>query len=142
MPAAAKKTPRAKKTAAPRARPAPRAKTKAKAAPSQPFLRFHISAALRDQILAVLTRLEKSKKPGEHRAALMDIVVALNDAGTSYYFMRPLGLMEAGFAVEQLARLSTSGNQALVASAIRLVMGRLDDRQLLFVCQYIRQLMA
>jgi hypothetical protein len=50
--------------------------------------------------------------------------------------------MEAGFAVEQLARLSTSGNQALVASAIRLVMGRLDDRQLLFVCQYIRQLMA
>jgi hypothetical protein len=34
-----------------------------------------------------------------------------------------------------------SGNQSLVASAIRTVMGRLDDRQLVFVCKYIRQLM-
>jgi hypothetical protein len=134
MPAAAKRTP------ASRARPVPRAK--AKAAPSQPFLRFHISAALRDQTLAVLTRLEKSKEPGEHRAALMDVVVALNDAGTSYYFMRPLGLMKAGFAVQQLAQLSLSVNQRLVASAIRTVMGRLDERQLLFVCKYIRQLMV
>jgi hypothetical protein len=143
MPTSTKKTP-TRRPAAPRARPVARAKAAAprvKAASRQPFIRFYISTALRAETEAVLTTVENSRKAGEHRGALVDTVVALSDAGTSYYFLRPLKLAKANFAVEQLAKLSMGANQRLVASAIRTVMGRMDDRQLVFVCRYIRQLM-
>jgi len=135
MATSTKKAP-ARRPAAPRPSPASKPKP-----PSQPSLRFHISAALRKETLAVLAVVQKAKKPDDHRDALIDTVVSLNDAGTSYYFLRPLELAKGGFAVEQLAKVSMAANQRLVASAIRTVMGRMDDRQLVFVCKYIRQLM-
>ncbi len=108
---------------------------------AQSSLRFHIPAALGAKTLAVLTALEQSDDPRAHRHGLAELVVALNEAGSRYYFLRPLKLAKAGFTQEQVVNLSLAANQRIVASAIRSVIGRMDDKLLLFVSAYIRQLM-
>ena len=108
---------------------------------AKPFLRFYHSAGLRKKTLSVLSALERTQDAAEHREALADIVVELTNSGMDYYFMKPLKLVKAGFIVEQSANLGLVGAQQVMGSVIHNIMGRMDRRQLLFVCGYIRQLM-
>ncbi len=107
-----------------------------------PGLRFQISPALRRKTLGVLDAIEGSKKCGDHRGSLADIVVELNEVGTSYFFLRPLQLGRVGFVVRQLVGASLAANQRVMASAIRNVIARLEDQQVLFVSRYLRALMT
>lgn len=124
----------------------PAAKPRA-AAPSKPakkelpFLRFYHSEALRTKTLAVLTTLEHAPDPTEHRDALAQLVVELNDAGMNYCFMKPLKLAKPGFIVEQSAGLGMAGALQLMGSVVRSIIGRMDKPQLLSVCASVRQLM-
>ncbi len=121
--------------------PVPRAgapsTTRAKALP---FVRFHHSEALRARTLAVLTALEHSPDPTQHRDALAKLVVALNDAGMDYCFMKPLRLAKPGFIVEQSASLGMAGALQVIGSVVRNIIGHMDGPQLLSVCASIRQL--
>ena len=124
----------------------PAAKTRA-AAPSKvvakslPFLRFYHSEALRTKTLAVLTNLEDSPDPTQHRDALAKLVMELNDAGMDYCFMKPLKRAKPGFIVEQSAILGMAGALQVIGSVVRNIIGRMDNPQLLSVCASIRQLM-
>jgi len=125
MPTAPKKP--ARRTAAPRS--------------SKPSLRFYHSEGLRAKTLAVLTTIEKAKDGTRHRGDLADVVVELLGSGMEYYFLKPLQIAKAGFLVEQSARLGMGAATGVMSSAIRTVIGRMDHRQLLAVCGYMRQLM-
>ena len=122
---------------------APRAKTPRKKAPpaAKPFLRFSFSPSLRDKTLSVLSTLEKAKDKKQHRGALAEIVVELTDGGMDYYFLRPLKQANAGFFVEQSAKLGLAGTTTVMASVIRNVIGGMDGPQLVSVCRSIRDLM-
>ena len=135
MPAPSKKS---AKPAAPR-----RAKPRVKAAsPSrQPFFRYYHSESLRAKTLDVLATIEKAKDTKPHRDTLANLVVELTDNGMDYFFLRPLKLGKAGFVTEQSARLGMAAATGLMASAIRTIIGRMDQAQIRFVCSYIRQLM-
>ncbi len=116
------------------------------AAPSKPvknalpFLRFYHSEALRTKTLAVLTALEHSADPTQHREALAQLIVELNDAGMDYFFLRPLKLAKPGFIVEQSAGLGMAGALKVIASVVRNIIGRMDKPQLLSVAASIRKL--
>lgn len=125
--------------------PKPAAKARASApsktaAKALPFLRFYHSEALRTKTLAVLTALENSSDPIEHRDALAKLVVELNDAGMDYCFMRPLKLAKPGFIVEQSASLGMAGALQVMGSVVRNIIGRMGNPQLLSVCASIREL--
>lgn len=111
-------------------------------APGKPFLRFFISDTLRRKTLAALAKVEGASDPIEHRAVLSGIVVELTDAGHTYFFLRPLQLMKAGFLTEQSANLGMSGTLRVMGPVISNVIGRMSRTELLFVCRYIRELMA
>lgn len=88
----------------------------------------------------MLTALEHSPDPTQHRDALAKLVVALNDAGMDYCFMKPLRLAKPGFIVEQSASLGMAGALQVIGSVVRNIIGRMDGPQLLSVCASIRQL--
>jgi hypothetical protein len=115
---------------------------KASAPATLPFLRFYHSKSLRTKTLAVLSALEKAKDSTQHRDALADVVAELTDSGMEYYFLRPLKLAQVGFFTEQSANLGMGAATRVLASVIRNIIGRMDSPQLLFVCNYVRQLMA
>ena len=136
MPTSSQRPPKSKATSGIK-RPA-----KASAPPTQPFLRFYHSKSLRTKTLAVLSALEKAKDSTQHRDALADVVAELTDSGMEYYFLRPLKLAQVGFFTEQSANLGMGAATRVLASVIRNIIGRMDSPQLLFVCNYVRQLMA
>jgi len=140
MPPSSKRSP--KPTAARRVKPADKAASPSAASSARkPFLRFYHSENLRAKTLAVLTAVEKAKDSKQHRDALAGVVVELTDSGMDYFFLRPLRLAKVGFLVEQSARLGMAAATGVMASAIRTIIGRMDQAQLLAVCRYIRQLM-
>ena len=106
-----------------------------------PFLCFYHSKSLRANTLAVLTTLEQAKDCTRYSNALTEIVLELTDSGLEYYFLRPLKLANVGFVVEQSAQLGMGSVKRVMAPVIRNIIGHLDSRQLLMVCQHIRQLM-
>lgn len=126
-----------KRTATPRVKRAAKASSPA----NKPFLRFYHSESLRAKTLAVLTTIEKAKDSKQHRDALADIVVELNDSGMEYFFLRPLKLAHVGFFTEQSANLGIAATKGVFASVIRNIIGGMDNSQLLSVCSYVRQLM-
>jgi len=129
----AKKAPKA-----PSARPDGRSgKTKQ---PSKPFLRFYHSESLRTKTLGVLHDIETAKDRKPYRNALADVVVELTESGMDYFFLRPLKIAEAGFMTQQSANLGMAATTSVLGSVIRNVIGRMDERQLLVICGYIRQL--
>ena len=113
---------------------------KAKAVAAKPFLRFYHSAELRARTLAVLGALEDAPDSEEHRDSLADLVVELTESGMDYYFLRALKRANAGFLVEQSARLGMSGAVKLIGTASRKFIGRMDSAQLLVVSRHIREL--
>ena len=126
--------------------PKPPAKTRATApskaiAKALPYLRFYHSEALRIKTLDVLTNLENSPDPTQHRVALAKLVMELNDAGMDYCFIKPLKRAKPGFIVEQSAILGMAGALQVIGSVARNIIGRMDNPQLLSVCASIRQLM-
>lgn len=109
--------------------------------PSEPFLRFYHSKALRKNTLSLLSTLEQAEDATAHRDALADVIVELTNSGMDFYFMKPLKLAKAGFIVQQSASLGLAGVQQVMASVIRNIIGRMDGPQLLSVSGSIRQLM-
>ncbi len=91
--------------------------------------------------LGVLHDVETAEDGTAHRNALADVVVELTDSGMDYFFLRALKTANAGFITEQSANLGMAGAMRLLGSVIRTVIGRMDERQLLEVCAYMRQLM-
>ena|SRR5947209_15689287 len=107
----------------------------------QPSLRFYHSEKLRAKTLGVLTTVEQAQDGRQYRKALADVVCELTDSGMDYYFMRPLKVARAGFFVEQSASMGMGATTRILGSVIRNVIGGMDNRQLISVCGYIRQLM-
>jgi hypothetical protein len=107
----------------------------------RPFLRFYHSESLRAKTLSVLTTIEEAEDGRQHRKALADIVCELTDSGMDYYFLRPLKVARAGFFVEQSANIGMGATTRILGSVIRNIIGGMDNRQLISVCGYIRQLM-
>ncbi|MCV2358790.1 hypothetical protein LNV08_07335 [Paucibacter sp. TC2R-5] len=108
---------------------------------TQPSLRFMHSQAMRKQTLKVLSAMEQADAPGEHRAALADMVVVLMTAGMDFYFLAPLKQAKAGFVIQQSANLGMVGVQQLMGGVIRNIIGRMDGPALLSVCGSIRSMM-
>ena len=109
----------------------------ASAASTLPFLRFYYSKSLRAKTLAVLATVEKAKDSKQHRDALANIVVELTDSGMEYFYLKPLKLANVGFLVQQSANLGMTAPTGIMSSAIRTIIGRMDQAQLLAVCGYI-----
>jgi hypothetical protein len=112
------------------------------AQPSEPFLRFYHSKALRKNTLSLLDTLERAKDATAHRDALANVIVELTYSGMDAYFMKPLKLAKAGFIVQQSATIGMAGVQQVMGSVIRSIIGRMDRPQLLSVCSSIRQFMT
>lgn len=106
-----------------------------------PFLRFYHSQDLRAKTLDVLDTIEDARDRTKYRSALSGIVVELTNAGIDYYFMRPLKMAKMGFVIEQSANVSIAGSTRVLAGVIHNIIGRMNQDQLLFVCDYIRELM-
>lgn len=127
----------AKKTVAAQTKPAPEP-----APPAQPFLRFYHSDALRAKTYRVLEVVEQAPDRTRYRGALADLVMELTDSGLDYYFMRPLNLAKVNFVVSQSAHMGLGSVKRVMSPVIRNIIGRMDERQLLGVCAYIRELMV
>ena len=124
----------------PSAKPAAKGRSPVEAADSGSFLRFHYPEALRERVLRILVTLEEAPDPTQHREALAELVVELTNAGMDYYFIKQLKLAKAGFIVQQSANLGMVGAVQVMGSVIRNIIGRMDEPQLLSVCDSIRRL--
>ncbi|MBU4519404.1 MAG: hypothetical protein KJ677_08310 [Gammaproteobacteria bacterium] len=108
----------------------------------KPFLRFHHSQELRVKTLEVLEAVEGAEKATVHSGQLTELVLELTDCGMDQYFLQSLKATKANFVVQQSAALGLSGVQKVMGTVIRNIIGRMDDRQLLSVCDSIRKFMA
>lgn len=129
----------AKRTAPAAAKRAPR---KSAEPGSKPFLRFHHSQELRVRTLEVLEAVERAERASAYSGQLTELVLELTDSGMDQYFLQSLKATNANFVVQQSAALGLSGVQRVMATVIRNIIGRMDDRQILSVCGSIRKFMA
>jgi len=138
-----KRSTKARAKRPPKMQTGPPAKRPLKGAPkpAKPFLRFYHAESLRAKTLGVLHDLESAEDGTVHRKALAEIVVELTDSGMDYYFLKPLKLVNAGFITQQSANLGMAATTRVLGSVIRNIIGGMDERQLLAICGYIRQLM-
>lgn len=109
---------------------------------AKPFLRFHHSHELRVRTLEVLVTVENADKPTDYSGELTEMVLELADCGMDQYFLQSLKATKANFVVQQSAALGLSGVQKVMGTVTRNILGRMDDKQLLSVCNSIRQFMA
>ncbi len=130
----------AKTTAKPAAKPAAKPRPAKTTATAEPFLRFYHSSDLHDRTESVLAALEAAIDQTDHADALADLVADLTEAGMHYYYLRALKGAQAGFVVEQSARIAMSGAVKLISSVSRKFLVRMDNEQLLSVAQHIREL--
>lgn len=93
------------------------------------------------RMLAVLEVLEESGYSPRYSGALSDVALELVDSGLDYCLMKPLRLANMGFVVEQTAHVSVVGAQRILAPIIRSIIGRMDERQLRTISDYLRHLM-
>jgi hypothetical protein len=121
---------------------AKRAPRKAAAPRPKPFLRFHHSHELRVRTLQVLETVEGAQQASVHSGHLTELVLELTSTGMDQFFLQSLKETKANFVVQQSAALGLSGVQKVMGTVIRNIMGRMDDRQLLSVCESIRRFMA
>jgi len=105
------------------------------------FIRVYHSEALHQRTLVVLDALEQADDPTMHRAALSNLIIELTGSALDYCFMQPLRLTRPGFIVEQIASLGMTGVQQIIGPAVHQVIGHMDGRQLLSVCNSIRRFM-
>jgi hypothetical protein len=91
-------------------------------------------------MLSVLTAIEESDDPEEHRSALADLVAELTESGMDYYYLRALRLADVGYVAQQSARLGMSGAVKMIGSVSRRFIMRMDKNQLLSVSAHIRSL--
>jgi hypothetical protein len=118
-----------------------RLQSSASGSPSQPFLRFYFTEALRKRTLSLLGVVERAHDGTVHRDALASLVVELTNSGLDYYFLKQLKLAKPGFLVEQSANLGMAGVQQVLGSVIRQIVGRMNHAQLRSVCGSIHRLM-
>lgn len=108
--------------------------------PNGPSLRFHHSEELQARMLAVLSAIEESPDPEEHRADLADLVAELTESGMDFYYLRALRLAGSGYMAQQSARLGMSGAVKMISSVSRRFIMGMDKAQLLAVSAHIRSL--
>lgn len=127
---------------APRPKPSTKSASPASREPAAagPFLRFHHSDESQARMLEVLTAIEESEDPEEHRDALANLVAELTESGMDYYYLRALRLAETGYVAQQSARLGMSGAVKMISSVSRRFIMRMDKDQLLSVAAHIRSL--
>ena len=89
---------------------------------------------------AVLTALEESDDPTDHREALADLVAELTESGMDYYYLRALELSHAGQLTQQSARLGIAGAVKMISSVSRRFIMRMDGKALLAVAGHVRSL--
>ena len=130
-----------KRAPPPKGKQPPRTPPSSSGSPSQPFLRFYHSEALRKKTVSLLGVIEQAEDGTVHRDALAKLVVELTNSGLDYFFMKQLKLAKPGFLVEQSANIGMAGVQQVMGSVIRQIIGRMDNPQLLSVCGSIRRLM-
>lgn len=130
----------------PAKRPAPATAKRAPKAAVQPvakpFLRFHHSHELRVKTLEILVTVETAEKATEYSGELTELVLELTDHGMNQYFLQSLKATKANFVVQQSAALGLAGVKKVMGTVIRNILGRMDDRQLLVVCNSIREFMV
>jgi hypothetical protein len=107
---------------------------------SGPSLRFHHSEELQARMLAVLSDIEKSPDPEEHRSDLADLVAELTESGMDFYYLRALRLAGSGYVAQQSARLGMSGAVKMIGSVSRRFIMGMDKARLLSVAAHIRSL--
>lgn len=130
------------KPASPAKRKRPANLAKRSSAPlRKPFLRFFHSEELRNKTLALLATIEQAQDATKHRDSLSNLVMELTKSGMDAYFMQPLRLTRSGLLVEQSANLGLVGVQQVMGSVVRQVIGRMDNAQVLSVCNSIREFM-
>ena len=112
------------------------------AAPGKPFLRFYHSDELRAKTLHVLATVEQAQDATRYRGAVAELVMELTDSGLDYYFMRPLNLAKVNFVLNRSAHMGMGSVKRVMSPVIRNIIGHMDERQLLGVCAYIRELMV
>lgn len=132
--------PRSTKRAAPAS--ATRVSSKCAVPDSKPFLRFYHSPELRTKTFEVLDTVESAEKATAYSGQLTELVLDLTECGMDQYFLQSLKATKANFVVQQSAALGLSGVQKVMATVIRNILGRMDDRQLLAVCGSIRRFMV
>lgn len=86
--------------------------------------------------------LECAVKPTDQSTHLIDLILELTDSGIDQYFLQSLKATKANFLVQQSAALGLSAVQKLMGTAIRSMIGRMDDKQLISVCGSIRHFMV
>ncbi len=109
-------------------------------ATAKPSLRFYHSKELRTRTLALLDAIDEAEDATRHREKLSDLVVALSEAGMSYFYLEPLKLAKVGFVTRQSANFGMSGALRVVSPMVRTVLGMMDDKQLRAVGKFIRGL--
>ena len=117
--------------------------TKKAAAPaSKPFLRFHHSHELRVKTLEILEDVENAESPSAHSEQLSELVLELTNSGMDEYFLQSLKAAKVNFLVQQSATLGLSGVQKVIGTVTRNVLSRMDEKQLLSVCESLRKFMT
>jgi hypothetical protein len=131
-------------TSAKRIAPVPAKKTAKKvvAPASKPFLRFHHSHELRVRTLEILEDVENAESASTYSDQLAELVLELTNSGMDEYFLQSLKAAKVNFVVQQSAALGLSGVQKVIGTVTRNVLSRMDDRQLLSVCESLRKFMA
>ena len=109
---------------------------------AMPFLRFRHSQELRAKTIGVLETVEGAERAADHSDELAALILELTDCGMDQYFLQPLKAAKANFLVQQSAALGLAGVKKVMGTVLRNIVGRMDDRQLLSVCDSIRRFMA
>ncbi len=91
-------------------------------------------------MVTVLSAIEESPDPEEHRADLADLVAELTESGMDFYYLRALRLAGSGYMAQQSARLGMSGAVKMISSVSRRFIMGMDKAQLLAVSAHIRGL--
>ncbi len=109
-------------------------------ATAKPSLRFFHSKELRTRTLALLDAIDEAEDATRQREKLSDLVVALSEAGMTYFYLEPLKLAKAGFVTRQSANFGLSSTLRVISPMVRTVLGMMDDKQLRVVGKFIRGL--
>ena len=82
--------------------------------------------------LKVLVAVENAEEATAYSAELIELVLELTESGMDQYFLQSLKATKANFVVQQSAALGLAGVQKVMGTVIRNILGRMDDRQLLW----------
>ena len=104
------------------------------------LIAFEISSDLRERIEAVIAEMRDAEKPKQHVAELVTVVLEMTDVGLDYYYLRPLGAIEAGFVLRNTAKVGLAAAKKSLPLLIRKVVSGLSDKQLLALTDVLEEM--